>query len=389
MNQFSIRIFQEIIPTISAINKSFFVLLLFSVFTSSLPVFSQALRIPNDTNIPNTVGQKVGVTEVVIKWNAPGVKGREGKIWGTEVAYFGNKVLGFGSDMPSPWRAGADECTTFSVNTDVEINGKLLNAGHYALFMELYADSTVIIFNRNANAWGSYFYDKTSDVLRVSTVQQKDKFPSTELLNYTLTKINDSSIEVALHWEYWKIPFVIEVDLTSTILAFIKEEMRGELAFDPPSLQAAANWCLSKGVNTDQALSWIEAATNPFLGGVQSFTALSIQSQLLRNKGYFIKADSVFNVALDKATAIELHQYGRKLLSENKVEEAFKVFQQNFVKHKGLWPTHVGMMRGYSARGNFKKALEHAREALLQSPDDINRVSIENAIKLLEQNKQI
>ncbi|MBK7634624.1 MAG: DUF2911 domain-containing protein [Saprospiraceae bacterium] len=103
------------------------------------------------------VRQKKGNLEINVHWNAPGVKGREGKIWGTDIAYFGTTVLGFGSDVPSPWRAGADECTTMSFSTDVTINGQMLKAGKYAFFIELGKDESTLIFNSNIHAWGTYF----------------------------------------------------------------------------------------------------------------------------------------------------------------------------------------------------------------------------------------
>ena len=73
---------------------------------------SQALRLPGNTNIVCLTGRKVGVTQIEIHYSAPGVKGREGKIYGTNIVPFGYQVLGYGSNVASPWRAGADECTT-------------------------------------------------------------------------------------------------------------------------------------------------------------------------------------------------------------------------------------------------------------------------------------
>ena len=121
---------------------------------------AQALRIPQNTNITCVTGRKVGVTEIEIRYNAPGVKGREGKIYGTNVVPFGYEVLGYGSVVASPWRAGADECTTMYFSTEVNINGKRLPAGKYAFFIEVHEDSSVLIFNKNVKAWGSYFYRK-------------------------------------------------------------------------------------------------------------------------------------------------------------------------------------------------------------------------------------
>jgi tetratricopeptide (TPR) repeat protein len=93
--------------------------------------------------------------------------------------------------------------------------------------------------------------------------------------------------------------------------------------------------------------------------------------------------------AIENATAMELHQYGRQLLAQKKNMQALETFDKNFKKNKGAWPTHVGMMRGFSAMGNYKKALEHAKLALKQAPDENNRRSLEEAIAKLSEGKPL
>ncbi|MFZ1703432.1 MAG: DUF2911 domain-containing protein [Saprospiraceae bacterium] len=366
-----------------------FLVLLTSFLIQSNSVLAQALRIPNATNQACTAGRTVGVTEMVITWNAPGVKNREGKIWGTDVVYYGTSVLGFGSNVNSPWRAGADECTTMAFSTDVSINGQKLQAGKYSFFMEVYPDSCILIFNDNAEGWGSYFYDQSKDVLRVTTRQQKGLKTSNERLAYSFGNQTDQTVEIALEWEYWRIPFTVAVDLTGTTLHQIQKQMSGALGFDPPSLQAAATWCLNNNVNYDQALTWITSATDPFLGGVNNFNALSTRSGILKKLGKKEEADKILLQAIDNASSIELHQYGRQLLGQKKIDEAVVVFEKNFKKFNGAWPTHVGLMRGYSAQGNLKKALEHAKIGLQQAPDEVNKKNLESAIKTLESGKPL
>jgi len=371
----------------STILKQFALACLLSL--SFLFATAQAIRIPQNNNYPSSAGRSVGVTEIEVKWNSPGVKGREGKIWGTNIAWYGFTVLGFGSNMPSPWRAGADECTTISFSTDVTINGKKLAAGKYALFMDLQEDSTTLIFNKNINEWGSYFYDEKLDVLRVSTKQIKNMPVSQERLNFAFYDQKESSVSLGLDWEYWRIPMMIEVDLKSTILAHVKSQMSGELGFDPPSLQAAANWCEQNNVNLDEALNWINSATSPNLGGLTNFNTLSTKSKILAKLARADEAKKIMDQAMEVATAVELHQYGRRLLNEKKVDEALMIFDKNYKKNNGAWPTAVGMMRGLSAKGDYKKALEYAKTALTQATDDINKKSIEAAIKSLEAGKAL
>ena len=354
-----------------------------------LSTFAQALRIPQNTNFSCSAGRKLGVTDIDIQWNAPGVKGREGKIWGTDVAPFGYTVLGYGSDVESPWRAGADECTTISFSTDVTINGKKLAAGKYALFMLLAPDSTTLIFNKNTREWGAYFYDPSQDVLRVSTRQKKNQPASQERLAFNYNNQTENAVEISLDWERWSIPFKVEVDLKATTLAHIRREMSSELGFDPPSLEFAAQWCLNNDVNLEEALHWINTATLPTLGGSQTFRALSTKAGILEKMGKKMEATKILADATEVATVIELHQYGRQLLSQKKTDEAFAVFEKNHKKHNGEWPTNAGMMRAYSAKGDLKKALEHAKKALPQAPDEVNKKSLEAAIKTLEGGKAL
>ena len=350
---------------------------------------SQALRFPETSNTVCMTGRKIGVTEIEIHYSSPGVKGREGKIYGSGIVPFGYVVLGYGSNVASPWRAGADECTTISFSTDVTINGKKLPAGKYAFFIEVQQDSSVLIFNKNIKAWGSYFYRKDLDVLHVTTVQQKNLPAMQERLLYNFANQSDRSVDINLDWERWRFPIKVEVDLKATVLENIREQMSGAIGFDPASLETAARWCVDNDTNYNGALSWINSAVDPMLGGRNTFNALTTKSKILQKLGNQKEATDIMNAALDNATAQELHNYGRQLLNEKKLPEAFEVFNKNFTKNKGAWPTNAGMMRIYSAMGDYKKALQYAKAALPQAPDEQIKAMLENAIKTLGEGRAL
>ncbi|HNR07754.1 MAG TPA: DUF2911 domain-containing protein [Saprospiraceae bacterium] len=355
------------------------------------PLQGQLLRLPdaNVTNLKASVGRTVGVTDIMIRYNSPAVRGREGGIWGTAIVPYGYNVLGFGSNMESPWRAGANESTTISFSTDVTIQGKPLKAGQYGFFIAVYPDSCILIFNQNTKGWGSYFYDKGLDVLKVATRQQKNMPASKERLEYAFSNQTDRSVEIALEWERWRIPFKVEVDIDGTTLASIQSQMSGAMGFDPPSLQAAAAWCLSHNTNLDQAYTWITSATDPNLGGLKTFAALSTKAGILGKMNKKEEADQIMAQAVEQANAFELHAYGRQLLAQKKMKEAMDIFETNYKKHEGKWPTAVGMMRGYSAMGNYPEALKYAKMGLTQAPDDLNKNSLQDAVKKLEAGKPL
>lgn len=367
-------------------HRIIFALLLVSFCVTHLS--AQLLQLPDGgVNLKNSVGRRVGVTDMEVHWNAPGVKGREGKIWGTDVAPYGFTVLGFGSYVQSPWRAGANENTTVSFSTDVMINGVPLAAGKYGFFIAVYPDSCTLIFNKNTKAWGSYFYNSSLDVMRVTTRQQKDLKENRERLIYTFSNETPQSVELALEWEKWRIPMTVSVDLKKTTLASIRTQMSGAMGFDPASLEAAAAWCLQNEVNETEALNWINSAVDPSLGGVQTFSALRTKAGLLTRTNKKPEADAMMKNAMEKATVMELHSYGRELLTQQKVKEALEVFLLNYTKHNGAWPTNAGLMRGYSAVGDYKKALEHAKLALPQVPNEQTKKVIEQAIQKLSEGK--
>ena len=364
-------------------------ILLLLVTVSAANIYSQALRLPQSTNLSCSIGRRLGVTDIHIKYNSPGVKGREGKIFGTDVVPYGYTVLGFGSNMASPWRAGADECTVIHFSTDVTINGKKLPAGKYAFFIEVQPDSSTLIFNKNTEAWGSYFYRKELDVLHVTTVQKKNQPALQERLAYNFSNQTNNSVLITLDWERWSFPIQVEVDFKATVLEDIRRQMSGAIGFDPTSLEAAAQWCVENDINYEEALNWINSATNPQLGGRTTFPALSTKARILKKLGKEKEAAEMMNAAIENATVVELHGYGRQLLNEKKLTEALTIFQKNYDKHKGAWPTNAGMMRIYSAMGDYKKALQFAKAALPQSPDEQTKKFLETAIKNLSEGKPL
>ena len=55
--------------------------------------------------------------------------------------------------------------------------------------------------------------------------------------------------------------------------------------------------------------------------------------------------------------------------------------------HPNEWPVNVGLMRAYSAQGNYKEALKYGKLAAAQAPDPQNRKAMEDAVKKLEAGK--
>ncbi|WP_315818512.1 DUF2911 domain-containing protein [Paraflavitalea speifideaquila] len=113
---------------------------------------------PEGGNIRAYIAEEVGITNISIRYSRPGVKGREGKIWGGIVPY-GFATLNFTANKnSSPWRAGANEATVITFENDVKVEGRDLQAGAYALFMAMGTDSVTLVFSKETEAWGTFFF---------------------------------------------------------------------------------------------------------------------------------------------------------------------------------------------------------------------------------------
>src|SRR4029077_12986836 len=171
---------------------------------------AQLTTTPSGGNKKAVVGERIGITDVTIHYGRPGVKGREGKIWGQLIAP-GFNDLGFGSSKAAPWRAGANENTTIVFSTDVKVEGQSLAAGKYGFFIAYDPNECTVIFSKNSSSWGSFFYDMKEDALRVK-VKPVATDKSVEWLKYEFIDEKENSATIALEWEKLMIPFKVEVD---------------------------------------------------------------------------------------------------------------------------------------------------------------------------------
>ena len=343
---------------------------------------------PNGGNKKASVTEQIGLTTVTVNYHRPGVKGREGKIWGTSVAPYGFSDLGFGTSKASPWRAGANENTTISFSTDVQVEGKNLAAGTYGLFVALDSLESTVIFSKNSTSWGSYYYDTGEDALRV-TVKNQTNDKSIERLKYEFTAQTDNAATINLMWERRIVPFNVTVDLNKTQLAIFKRQLRNEAQESSESFQYAANYCLVNNIELEQGLKWAEESVNGRFIGQKTFLTLSTKAGLLKATGKQAEADALMKEALPMANMQQLHKYGRDLLVQKKTAEALSVFKMNYDKNPTEFTTQMGMVRGLSASGNYKAALEMAKKASLHTPDANNKANIEEIIRKLEAGKDI
>ncbi|GAB2586924.1 DUF2911 domain-containing protein [Spirosoma areae] len=358
------------------------------LFISTLVCEAQLTTAPIGGNKKASVSEQIGLTTVTIHYDRPGVKGREGKIWGTPIAHYGFQDLGFGPGQPAPWRAGANETTTITFSDNVRVEGRPLAAGTYGLFMNLGEQETTVIFSKIVVSWGSFYYDPAMDVLRV-TVKNQTLDRVEELLTYSFINQTDSSAAVALTWEKRRIPFVISVDVVGQQMASFRRELLAKPGFTWQSLVQAATYCLETSHDVNQGLIWADQAINARYVGQKNFQTLSTKAAILTALKKPDEATALMAEAMPMGNLNELHQYGRSLLAQKRNQEAFAVFKVNYNKNPNQFTTNMGMSRALVAIGKPKDALPYLQAALPQAPNPLNKANVEAMLKAISDGKPV
>ncbi|HXQ27220.1 MAG TPA: DUF2911 domain-containing protein [Candidatus Acidoferrales bacterium] len=122
---------------------------------------------------------------VHVDYSSPRMRGR--KIFGALVPY------------GEPWRAGANDATTFVLSTSVNVAGKDVPAGSYTIFTLPTQDAWTLIISKQTGEWGIPYPGQEFDLVRVP--MKISKLPS-PVENFTIAFDQDGkNCTMRLDWE--------------------------------------------------------------------------------------------------------------------------------------------------------------------------------------------
>jgi hypothetical protein len=152
-----------------------------------------AMSLATAQNAPGNAAVTIGGKNISIKYSAPSVRGREGKIFG-EGGLISN-------DRTYPaWRAGANSATAFHTDAELDIAGLKVPAGDYTLFVGVKdPNAWELIVNKQTGQWG-LAYDSSKDLGHVKMTMSKPP-AMVELLKYTLSDAGGNKAKLQLEWE--------------------------------------------------------------------------------------------------------------------------------------------------------------------------------------------
>ncbi len=206
-----------------------------------MSAFAQQIQMPQASPSAK-IAQKVGLTDVTVDYSRPSTKGR--KIFGELVPY------------GEVWRTGANGATVISFSTDVEIDGKKVPQGQYALYSIPGKTEWTIILSKDTKLWGAIGYDPKNDLIRFQ-VEPNKLSRVYETFEISFNNMTDNGADLSIKWDQTRVDFRIVTQVDAIVMAQIKELVIDTNATDPTLLYSAASYYFTNQKDIPMAYTWV------------------------------------------------------------------------------------------------------------------------------------
>ncbi|MEZ4882787.1 MAG: DUF2911 domain-containing protein [Flavobacteriaceae bacterium] len=191
------------------------------------------------------IEQKVGLTDVTLEYSRPSMKGRT--IFGGLVPY------------DAMWRTGANANTKITFSENVEIGGKSVKAGSYAIYTKPGASNWEVYFYNDTNNWGTPEKWDDSKIAAQVSVQAYPMPMNIETFTMSFDELKNDAAMLGMLWEKTYVGVPIKFGTDKAVSDNIQKVMNGPSAND---YYAAAVYYLETGKDINQAKTWIDKSIN-------------------------------------------------------------------------------------------------------------------------------
>ena len=188
--------------------------ILFSLLMLSCIATMAQIKMPAPSST-QTISQDFGLGKLEITYSRPNIKGRQVFKESSELAPLG-KV----------WRTGANSATRIKITDPVEIAGKALDTGIYAIYTIPGKTEWTVIINKGAKNWGSE-YIEASDIFRVNIPAGKMK-ENIETFTMQFANVKAESCELHLMWGNTYLAIPITTKVNDRIRAQVEKTLSGD-----------------------------------------------------------------------------------------------------------------------------------------------------------------
>lgn len=189
------------------------------------------------------ITQAFGMGEIELTYSRPVMKDR--------------KIMGNLVPFGEVWRTGANAATLIKFTAPVEIMGKKIDTGTYALYTIPGEDKWQVILNRGITNWGSDGYDEKADVARF-TVKKSEIDKKVESFTIQFTDVKPTTCNLEMKWERTAITLPI---VAYNLVGTIKMDLEKAIATsEKKPYWQAAQFYNEYDNNATKALQYIDAA---------------------------------------------------------------------------------------------------------------------------------
>ncbi|MFN8248325.1 MAG: DUF2911 domain-containing protein [Ferruginibacter sp.] len=275
--------------------KRFFIItLLAGMFTNSHAQVKMPAPSPTQT-----IKQDFAMGSIEITYSRPSAKGR--KVFGNLVPY--NKL----------WRTGANAATIIKFTEPVDIKGKHVDTGSYALYTIPGNETWEIILNKGVKNWGIDGYQESDDVIRVTAEPMK---LDTKLETFTIQfgEIKPESCDLYFMWQ----KTAVLIPITANIKDKLKAQIDAAMLTDKKPYWAAAQFYNDYEKNNTKAL---ENVTKAIEANPKAYWMWIFKARIQKEMG-------------DKEGAVASSKESLKLATEAKNDDYIKINEEFLKKIK-------------------------------------------------------
>lgn len=190
------------------------------------------------------ISQQVGLTQIEVDYSRPSARGRS--IMGGLVRY---------GDI---WRTGANKNTTVSFSDAVDVAGKPLAAGKYALYTRPSADQWEVYFYKKNNIGNASSNWEVDQVALTVVVQPVYFEPMVETFTISFSDLKSNGGTLNLIWEHTLVPISLKVPTETKALESIEKTLSDEPKAG--DYYQAAVYYLEENKDLKKAQGWMEKA---------------------------------------------------------------------------------------------------------------------------------
>ena len=163
----------------------------------------------------------------------------------------------FGGLVPynAMWRTGANANTKITFSDDVEVGGKTLKAGSYAIYTKPGTSSWEVYFYNDASNWGTPVTWEDSKVAAQVTVPAYPMPMNIETFTMSFDSLKSDSVVLGMLWEKTYVGVPIKFGTDKMVSDNIQKVMNGP---DSNDYYAAAVYYLESGKDIGKAKNWID-----------------------------------------------------------------------------------------------------------------------------------